>query len=65
MDGIFAGPVFVRTDGENSLYTALGERDGVALISGTGSICYAQKGGITARSGAAAMCWTMRAAHTQ
>lgn len=51
MDGIFAGPVFVRTDGENSLYTALGERDGVALISGTGSICYAQKGGITARSG--------------
>lgn len=51
MDGIFAGPVFVRTDGENSLYTALGERDGVALISGTGSICYAQKGGATARSG--------------
>lgn len=51
MEGIFTGPVFVRTDGENSLYTALGERDGVALISGTGSICYAQKGGVTARSG--------------
>ena len=51
LEGIFTGPVFVRTDGENSLYTALGERDGVALISGTGSICYAQKGGATARSG--------------
>lgn len=51
IEAVFAGPVFVRTDGENSLYTALGERSGVALISGTGSICYGQSGGVTVRSG--------------
>lgn len=48
---VFTGPIFLRTDGQNSLYTALEDRAGVALISGTGSICYGQNGANTARSG--------------
>lgn len=65
MDGIFAGPVFVRTDGENSLYTALGERDGVALISGTAAYAMPRRAVLRRAAAAAGMCWTMRAAHTQ
>jgi N-acetylglucosamine kinase-like BadF-type ATPase len=48
---VFHGSIYVRTDGENALYTAHGEESGVIVISGTGSVCYGQNRGITARSG--------------
>lgn len=51
LGAVFTGPIFLRTDGQNSLYTALEDRVGVAVISGTGSICYGQNGESTARSG--------------
>ncbi len=47
----FSGNIYVRTDGENALYTAHGEEPGVIVISGTGSVCYGQNCGTTARSG--------------
>lgn len=51
LSNIYNGRIIIRTDGENALYTALENRDGLALISGTGSICYAKKNGQTVRTG--------------
>lgn len=47
----FSLPVFVTTDGILSIYAALGERDGVLVISGTGSLIQGKKNGILFREG--------------
>lgn len=45
------GQIVCENDALNPLYGGLGERDGCAVISGTGMICYARAGGVLYRTG--------------
>ncbi|MHB8066059.1 MAG: N-acetylglucosamine kinase [Ruminiclostridium sp.] len=48
----YAGRLFMTGDHETALYGALGRADGIILIAGTGSICYAKnKQGLEKRTG--------------
>ncbi|MBE6614045.1 MAG: hypothetical protein E7631_01890 [Ruminococcaceae bacterium] len=47
----FAMPVQVTSDGPLAVYGALGEKDGILVISGTGSVIQGKKNGVLERCG--------------
>ena len=47
----FALPVSVISDGPLAIYSALGEKDGLLVISGTGSVIQGKKNGVLERCG--------------
>lgn len=65
MDGIFAGPVFVRTDGEIRSILPLGSATALPLYRAPAAYAMPRRAVLRRAAAAAAMCWTMRAAHTQ
>lgn len=47
----FAIPAYVISDGPLAIYSALGEKDGILVISGTGSVIQGKKNGVLERCG--------------
>lgn len=51
LEEIFAMPVHVISDGPLAIYSALGEKDGILVVSGTGSVIQGKKNGVLERCG--------------